>query len=136
MTSKSILIFFLYFFRFFLFSDIYSKLIIIQWTYFFMVYREHFAHPHKLAKLIHDDLHIDINKIIRWLAHELIDEAHGDTHELYGYFSHVYDELYHSILFEKIHLHTETRELLEILATPLFHRSIPEQEQIIDTYIS
>ncbi|MBP9779080.1 hypothetical protein KBD33_00485 [Candidatus Gracilibacteria bacterium] len=101
-----------------------------------MYYREHFPHPHKLAKLIQDDLHIDLHSIIKGLAGELIDETHGDTHSVYEYFSQVYDELYHLILFERIHIEKETQELLEILATPLYQKSIEEQKQIIDTYIS
>lgn len=101
-----------------------------------MAYREHFHEPGKLARLIQMRMNVNIHAIIKWLAHELIDDAHGDMHDLYDYFSEVYDGLYHELLFRRITLQEDTRELLEVLATPLFRKTAREQQSIIEKYIS
>ena len=101
-----------------------------------MMYREHFREPDKLVQLIQKRMNININVIIKWLAHELIDDSHGDMHELYNYFSEVYDGIYHGLLFRSLTLQDETKELLDVLATPLFQKTKQEQQKIIKKYIS
>ena len=93
-----------------------------------MLYREIFAHPDKLAKLIQKEMHADFETIIKHIAKEFIEDTEWDIHWAYEYFSAVYDELYYAFLFEKIHLPEKTRDLLEFLATPRSENS-PERER-------
>ncbi len=79
---------------------------------------------------------MDMRALMRWIANELLEKSHGDTHSTYDYFSPVYDELYHDLIFKKINIQEETRELLEVLATPIFRKTPEEQQRILDEYIS
>ncbi len=100
-----------------------------------MTHLEKYNDPKKLAELIRMQTREDILGLMKWIASELLDASHGDTHATYDYFSPIYDELYHSIIFQKIAIQNETKQLLEILATPIFRKTPEEQKKIIDEYI-
>ena len=100
-----------------------------------MTYIEQFPDSHELAKFIRMQTRSDIRELMKGIANELLEASHGDTHATYDYFSPVYDELYHSIIFKKLEIQDETRQLLEILATPLFRKTPAEQQQIFKDYI-
>lgn len=73
---------------------------------------------------------------MKGIASDLIEGSNGDMHSTYDYFSPVFDDLYHDLLFKKIVIQKETAELLEILATPIYRKTPEEQQKIIDEYIS
>ena len=100
-----------------------------------MTYREQFPDSKQLAEAIRLQTRTDILSLMKGIAVELLEESGGDMHATYEYFSPVYDELYHSIIFKKLQIQEETKELLEILATPLFRKTPAEQQQIFQDYI-
>jgi hypothetical protein len=100
-----------------------------------MIHNEQYNNPKALAELIRIQTRTDIHGLMKSIAGELLEESKGDTHATYDYFSPVYDELYHAIIFEKISIQEETRQLLEILATPIFRKTREEQQEIIQKYI-
>lgn len=55
----------------------------------------------------------------------------GNLEEMYEFFSQVYDEVYHDMIFKKMDVHVSTRAILEILATPIYRKEKSEQEKIL-----
>lgn len=100
-----------------------------------MVYKESFNSPEKLVKFIRTQTRMDLQSLLKGIASELIEDSDGDMHSTYDYFSPVYDDLYHDLLFKKLAIQKETAELLEILATPIYRKAPEEQQKIIDEYI-
>lgn len=100
-----------------------------------MNYRENYTDPKELARAIRAKTQADMAELMRSIALELLKESDGDMLPMYRYFSPVYDELYHAIIFKKLQIQEETKELLEILATPIFQKSEKEQKRIVETYL-
>lgn len=100
-----------------------------------MVYKESFDKPENLVRFIRISTRSDLRSLMKGIAKDILSESDGDMHATYDYFSPVYDSLYHDLLFEKIAIQKETKDLLEMLATPIFRKSPEEQQRIIDEYI-
>ncbi|NDK19370.1 hypothetical protein GW819_00855 [Candidatus Gracilibacteria bacterium] len=100
-----------------------------------MVYKEGFKNPEKLVKFIRAQTRTDLRALMKGIANELIEDSNGDMRTTYDYFSSVFDSLYHDLIFNKIAIQEETKQLLEILATPIFRKTPEEQKKIIDEYI-
>ncbi len=69
-----------------------------------------------------DDLLVSIIK------DKLIQEK--DQNKLYEFFTYIYDNLYHDILFKRISLDKQTINMLEILAMPIY------DQWIINSFLS
>lgn len=87
--------------------------------------------PWDLARTIREDARSDLKDLIHDTASTILREKPWDTKPLYEYFSKVYDSLYHDFLFKRLEVDKETQKFLELLATPIFQKSPPEQKQFL-----
>lgn len=49
---------------------------------------------------------------------------------LYNYFSEVYEELFANLILKKTFVSNDTKKMLELLATPIYKKSIEEKSKI------
>lgn len=54
---------------------------------------------------------------------------HEDYEKMYHFFSGVYDEIYHDMIFKKMEVNNATRSLLETLSMPLYKLNKQEQDK-------
>lgn len=85
--------------------------------------------PWDLVRTIREDAREDLKELIHDTASNILKQKPWDTRPLYEYFSKVYDSLYHDFLFKRLELDKETQRMLEMLATPIYQKSPPEQRQ-------
>jgi uncharacterized protein YdiU (UPF0061 family) len=79
-----------------------------------------------LIKKTKSDLDCLVKKIIRGFIRK--EENIEKIHEVFAY---VYEHLYHDIMFEKLPLDKKTARLMELLATPMAHKPLSEQKDIL-----
>ncbi|EKE28443.1 MAG: hypothetical protein ACD_3C00058G0009 [uncultured bacterium (gcode 4)] len=68
----------------------------------------------------------DIEKVLKDLS-----KAKDRDEEIYRYFTQIYDEIFHDLLFEKIKIEHNTKKLLEMLALPVNTRTLIMKEKIV-----
>ncbi|EKE29844.1 MAG: hypothetical protein ACD_2C00088G0009 [uncultured bacterium (gcode 4)] len=68
----------------------------------------------------------DVEKVLRRL-----DKSEEKDEETYKYFTEIYDEIFHDLLFEKIKIEHNTKKLLEMLALPVNTRTLLMKERIV-----
>jgi len=71
-----------------------------------------------LINLIRKKTKSDLDKLIKKIIKEYLSKE-KDFKEIYLYFNSVYDNIYHDILFKKIHISKKTVRILETLAMPI-----------------
>ena len=64
-----------------------------------------------------------------WDIYENI-KTNSSWEKLYEYFSDVYDELFTDLILKKTFVSNDTKKMLELLATPIYKKSIEEREKI------
>ena len=68
----------------------------------------------------------EIDTLLTYIIKEKIKQE-KDPHKLYEFFTYIYDNLYHDIIFKKIHIHKPIIHALESLAMPVYSPStIPD----------
>jgi hypothetical protein len=67
-----------------------------------------------------------VEKVLR-----ILNEMKEKDDEIYRYFSDIYDNIFHDILFEKAKIEHNTRKLLEMLALPVNARTLILKEKIL-----
>lgn len=71
----------------------------------------------------------ELRNLITDLITEKINKEE-DPEKLYQFFSYIYDDIYHDLLFKKIKIDKKITKVLEMLATPIHEKSKEEQAKL------
>jgi hypothetical protein len=84
----------------------------------------------KILFLLRNNKEETAKKLIKKIAKKEFIEKE-DIRGLYEFFSPIYDELFYDLIFEKLKLTNETKELLEKLSLPFFKMKKEFREEIL-----